>query len=273
MNNMKNKVIKILYALPVVAIIVLLGFAPVAEKKLFSSSVFNWGNLGMQMVETGVIDADKFEGLYQNRGGLSESEKQLLYSKNNNSVVINKENSGAMLNLLWAFGLANKNPVLENGPMMDPRYGGAGQFASTGGWTLSKGNAMSHYSMHSFVTLTTEQQILVEQVTKNIYRPCCNNSTYFPDCNHGMAMLGLMELMAAQGATEAEMYKTALEANSLWFPSQYETIKALFASKGTDWNTVDPKEILGFEYSSASGFQKVVSQVKPQELKGSSCGA
>ena len=30
------------------------------------------------------------------------------------------------------------------------------------------------------------------KIAKGIYRPCCNNSTYFPDCNHGMAMLGLL---------------------------------------------------------------------------------
>ena len=29
----------------------------------------------------------------------------------------------------------------------------------------------------------------------------------FSDCNHGMAMLGLMEFMASQGASEVEMMK------------------------------------------------------------------
>jgi hypothetical protein len=123
-----------------------------------------------------------------------------------------------MLNMLWAFGLANKNPILENGPMMDPSYGGAGNFASTGGWTLAKGDTMSHYSMHTLVTLSPAQQALVEKVAKNVYRPCCRNSTYFPDCNHGMAMLGLLELLAGEGATEEEMYKTAQDVNALWFP-------------------------------------------------------
>ena len=118
-----------------------------------------------------------------------------------------QENSGTILNLLWAFGLANKNEILEKGPMMDKRYGGAENFASTGGWTLSKGDSMNHYSMHSFITLTPQQQSLVEKVSQNIYRPCCGNSTYFPDCNHGMAMLGLLELLASQGISENEMYK------------------------------------------------------------------
>jgi len=233
-----------------------------------------WNNLGVQMTEAGVIDKVQFENLYSQRGGLTEADKKLLEGVDNGNLVINSENSGMMLNMLWALGLGNKNAILENGPMMDPKYGGAGNFASTGGWNLAKGNAMSHYSMHKFITLTVEQQALVERVAKNIYRPCCNNSTYFPDCNHGMAMLGLLELMASQGASEADMYKVALQVNTLWFPDQYAAIKTLVTSQGVDWNTVDSKKILGPEYSSASGIQKVMSQIKPQEQKsGTSCGA
>jgi len=165
-----------------------------------------WGNLGVKMVEAGVIDKDKFENIYNKRGGLTETDKKLLYDTNNGNLVITPENSGVVLNMLWALGLGNKNPVLDNGPMIDKQYGGAGNFASTGGWTLSKGGAMSHYSMHQFITLTPEQQALVERVAKNIYRPCCGNSTYFPDCNHGMAMLGLLELMVSQNVSEQDMY-------------------------------------------------------------------
>lgn len=233
-----------------------------------------WGDLGVQMTEAGVIDKTQFENLYNKRGGLSEADRKLLESVDNGNLVINSENSGVILNMLWALGLGNKNVILENGPMMDPKYGGAGNFASTGGWNLAKGKAMDHYSMHLFVTLTPEQQALVERVAKNIYRPCCDNSTYFPDCNHGMAMLGLLELMASQGVSEADMYKFALKVNTLWFPDQYAAIKTLITSEGVDWDTVDPKKILGPEYSSASGIQKVMSQIKPQEQKsGTGCGA
>ncbi|MEK7572538.1 MAG: hypothetical protein AAB493_01640 [Patescibacteria group bacterium] len=227
-----------------------------------------WGDIGVKMVKAGVIDKDKFEALYSGQGGLSESEKKLLYNTDNGNLAITEENSGVMLNLLWSFGLGNKNSILENGPMMDKQYGGAGNFASTGGWTLAQGDAMTHYSMHSFITLTLEQQALVEKISKEIFRPCCNNSTYFPDCNHGIAMLGLLELMASQGVSENEMYRVALQVNTLWFPNQYESIKTFFVSQNIDWNTVDPKIILGTEYSSASGYQKVLSQIQPQQQKG-----
>jgi hypothetical protein len=233
-----------------------------------------WGNMGARMIEAGVIDKTKFENLYSQRGGLSEADIKMLSGIDNGNIVITPDNSGVILNMLWALGLGNKNSILENGPMMDKQYGGAGNFASTGGWTLANSKTMDHYSMHSFITLTTQQQALVERVAKNIYRPCCNNSTFFPDCNHGMAMLGLLELMASQGVSETEMYKVALQVNSLWFPGQYDTIKTLFKSQNIDWNTVDPKKILSAEYSSASGYQKILSQVQPQEQKGGTgCGA
>lgn len=196
-------------------LIIFLGFAPSSTQKALA---IYWGDLGSKMIDVGVIDKDKIKSLYEGRYSLSEKDKEIMYGNYNGDIMITSENSEMMLNMLWAFGLANKNPILENGPMVDPRYGGVENFASTGGWTLAKGNAMDHYSMHPFVTLTPEQQILVEKVAKNVYRPCCKNSTYFPDCNHGMAMLGLLELKASQGANEAEMYNTAQEANNLWFP-------------------------------------------------------
>ena len=219
---MKNKIKNIIIFFAGAVIIALLGLAPNAPKTF---SLY-WGNLGARMVEAGVIDMERFENLYQQRGGLSEADRKLLTDSDNGNLVITSENSGVMLNMLWALGLGNKNPILENGPMMTYSGAGlpaealakAGNFASTGGWTLGKGNAMDHYSMHQFVTLTREQQDLVEKVAKNIYRPCCKNSTYFPDCNHGMAMLGLMEIMASQGASEPEMYKMSGEVNTLWFP-------------------------------------------------------
>ncbi|MEK7634625.1 MAG: hypothetical protein AAB396_01945, partial [Patescibacteria group bacterium] len=232
-----------------------------------------WGNLGKQLIDNGVIDAEKFEAIYSQRGGLSEENKKLLYGENNGNIIINRDNAGYLLNLFWALGLGNKNSILENGPMTDSKYGGAKNFASTGGWTLAKGDTMGHYSKHKFINLTAEQQALVEKVSKNIYRPCCGNSTYFPDCNHGMAMLGLLELMASQGIGESEMYKISLAVNSYWFPDTYLTIAKYFQEKGVEWNKIDPKEILGADYSSSSGYQNILSKTKPLNAGGGGgCG-
>ena len=233
-----------------------------------------WKDLGERMIESGVIDLKKIENLYEQRGEIDDQTRRLLLESDNGQLVINEDNADIILNLLWALGLGNKNQILEKGPMMDKQYGGnAGSFASTGGWILASGNAMNHYSRHKFISLTPEQQNLVERVSKNIYRPCCGNSTHFPDCNHGMAMLGLLELMASQGVSESDMYKAALVANSYWFPDTYLTIAIYMRDRGIEWKKVNPQEILGANYSSATGYANIAAQVtKPQQRSGSGCG-
>ncbi len=230
-----------------------------------------WGDLGARLVEAGAIDPVKLEALYKDRGGFPAEYRKLIEKNANEKIVITNWNSGYLLNLFWALGLANKNPILEDkNEMMNPAYGGAGGFASTGGWTLSKGDAMEHYNMHALISLTSEQQKLVDRVSRNIYRPCCGNSTHFPDCNHGMAMLGLLELMASQGVSEKDMYKTALSVNSYWFPDTYLTIATYMKKNmGVEWKNVSPKEMLGRDFSSSSGFQNISSQVVlPQSGQG-----
>jgi len=231
-----------------------------------------WGDLGAKMASVGVIDKSKLEELYASRGGLNGEEKKLLEGLDNGYLKITPENSGFVLNLLWALGLGNKNEILDNGPMTDKKYGGARRFASTGGWTLADGDSMNHYSKHRFIVLTPEQQALAERVAKGIYRPCCGNSVYFPDCNHGMAMLGLLELMASQGVSEEEMYKAALAVNSYWFPDTYLTIAQYLKSQGKDWRAAASKEILGYNYSSGPGYQKLLEKIKNPEIKGGGGG-
>lgn len=227
-----------------------------------------WGDLGKQLVDKGVIDPKKFEAIYAQSGGLSPDEKTLLHGTDNGNLVISAKNSGVILNLLWAFGLANKNDILEKGPMTDPRYGGAGNppaggFASTGGWTIAKGQDMDYYSKFPLVVLTADEEAIVTRVARNIYRPCCDNSTYFPDCNHGMAMLGFLELMASQGVGEADMYRAALAVNAFWFEQTYLTLEKYFSAQGTNWNAIDPKEILGANFSSYTGFSNILKQITP----------
>ncbi|MBI2634024.1 MAG: hypothetical protein HYW80_01800 [Parcubacteria group bacterium] len=289
-NTLKNAIWQMV-SLTVILALVAIGSQSTPKKNTVSASPISsllqssggvalpvkWEDLGKKMVETGVIDAEKLEALYKDRarlpngqGGFTEDERSLLYGESSENLIITQENSGFLLNLLWAFGLSNKNSILEEGPMV--QYGDPSQFASTGGWTLTKDETMNHYSRHAFISLTGEQQELVERVSKNIYRPCCNNPTYFPDCNHGMAMLGLLELMASQGASEEEMYRAALVANTFWFPDTYLTIEKYLEKKELSWNEVEPKEILGFNYSSASGYQKVLAEVPPETSGGASCG-
>lgn len=234
----------------------------------------SWGDLGVQLSRSGVIDEDKFKAIYESRGQLTPENKQLLTGNNTGKLKITKDNANYLLTLLWALGLSNRNPILDSGEMMDSRYGGAQNFASTGGWTIAQGYAMNHYSKHNFFNLTTEQQALVEKVSRGIYRPCCGNSTHFPDCNHGMAMLGLLELMASQGVSESEMWRIALAVNSYWFPDTYMTIATYMKDRGVAWKDVEPQEMLGTNYSSAQGYTKIASQVTApvSSSQGGGCG-
>ncbi|MBI3075341.1 MAG: hypothetical protein HYY92_04015 [Parcubacteria group bacterium] len=231
-----------------------------------------WGDLGAKLVSVGAIDADALMAVYNQRGAFPDEYKELLLGDTSGKLKITKENAGYLLNLFWALGLANKNPILENGEMTDPRYGGAQNFASTGGWTIARGDPMEHYSRHKLFNLTDEEQALVDTVSRGIYRPCCGNSTHFPDCNHGMAMLGLLELMASQGASEDEMYRAALWVNSYWFPDTYLAIAKYFENRGTDWSEVNAQEVLGAGYSSASGYRQIRSQIEPVRQQGGGGG-
>ncbi len=230
-----------------------------------------WGDLGQKLTSVGAIDQKKFEALYKERGQWSDEYNNLLNGTSNGKIKITKDNAAYLLNLLWALGLANKNTILDSGEMTDKRYGGAQNFASTAGWTIAAGNPMDHYSRHKFFDLTDSQQALVDKVSRGIFRPCCGNSTHFPDCNHGMAMLGLLELMASQGVNEQEMWQAALAVNSYWFPDTYLTIAAYMKNKGTEWKDVNPEEVLGVDYSSAEGYQRIASQVTaPASSQGGS---
>jgi len=234
-----------------------------------------WGDLGKKLVNTGVIDGEKFKALYTNRGQFTNEYEKLLSGSSDDKLKITENNAGYLLNLFWALGLSNANPILtDQKEMNNPQYGGAGNFASTGGWTMAIGNTMDHYNRHIFFELTPEQQTLVDKVSRGIYRPCCGNSTHFPDCNHGMAMLGLLGLMASQGVSEQDMWKAALVVNSYWFPDTYLTIATYEKSKGVNWEDVNPQEILGINYSSGSGFAKIASQVAipSSSQNGNRCG-
>ena len=76
----------------------------------------------------------------------------------------------------------------------------------------------------------------------------------------GSALLGLIELGAAQGKTTDELYRLALAANAHWFPVQYAKTALYFALfEAKEWKDVDPKMILGPYFSTLSGWQRNVN--------------
>ena len=151
-------------------------------------------------------------------------------------------------------------------------------FASTGGWTLATKPVTEIYASMDLIPLTPEQQARVEQVAAAVYRPGCDNPTIFPDCNHGMAMLGLLELTASQNASGDEMFAVAKYVNAYWFPQQtLETAIFLKNDQKVDFANVDARLIVGKAYASASGANMVHQSLQNSNLlepipqQGGSC--
>ncbi|HET7088831.1 MAG TPA: hypothetical protein VFL17_09290 [Anaerolineae bacterium] len=237
-----------------------------------------FGDIGPKLLAAGGIDFDRFVQLYE-QGGQPLTDEQIAILKESSaaSIVIDRENASFLLNVFWAVGLTNRNRILTEGPMMQGGKDQVGNFASTAGWTMGARPPAELYASASLITLTSEQQLRLEEVAQSVYRPCCNNPTHFPDCNHGMAMLGLLELMASQGASSDEMFEAAKFINAFWYPQQTLEQAIYFeAAEGLDFSQVEPRTIVGVNYSSASGYRAVrqwlaSSGLLKQSSGGGSC--
>jgi hypothetical protein len=153
-------------------------------------------------------------------------------------------------------------------------------YASTGGWTLAKKPVTQLYASMDLIPLTPDQQARVEEVAAAVYRPCCGNPTLFPDCNHGMAMLGLLELMASRNASVDEMFRAAKYVNAYWFPQQaLEVAILLKAQSNTDFAQADARMVTGERFFSGSGFAQLHAMLQSEGLlptapdKSGSCGS
>lgn len=232
----------------------------------------SWGNIVPKLVSLGVIDDAKFRQLVK-----MTPDQEEIYSKGTDKKIkIDRANVQFVVDMLWALGLAQKSLVYDEGPMGTQYKDQAGNFASTGGWSLASGSPMQYFNKYNLIPLTADQQKQVAEISKNVYRACCGNSTYFPDCNHGMAALAMIELMVSNNIDENTIYKTLLSFNSYWFPDTYITTATYFARQGVAWNNVDAKEIMGQAYSSGQGAADIAKKVGPLPWKtnsGSSCGA
>lgn len=234
-----------------------------------------WNDIGKLILESGAIDKTKYEELFANEPKAIESMKHLNKSSDEN-MEINEANSRFMVNTLWALGLVNKSKILEEGSMKKYGDGNFMNFASTGGWNLGTVETSQLYSSKDIIKLTPEQEEIVKKIAENVYRPCCGNHTEFPDCNHGMAALGYIELAVRQGVSEKRIYQDVLALNSFWFPQNYIELAAYFQKQNTEWKKVDAKLALSSQYSSAQGAQQVkqsVQSVPGLNVQGGGCGA
>ncbi len=240
----------------------------------------SFGDIGPQMVAAGAIDMTKFTNVYrQQNKPLTDEQMTVLTKDVPSNVVINPENAYFLLNFFWALGLTNQNPILTEGPMVSGGIDKVGGFASTGGWTIGAKSSTDLYASTKIMTLTDEQQARLLEVASVVYRPCCNNPTHFPDCNHGMAMLGLLELMASQGASSDQMFDAAKYVTAFWYPQQMLEVAAVFkVTQNVDFEKADSRQVVSSQYASGSGFQAVHQYLADNGLlqqapsSGGSCG-
>lgn len=236
-----------------------------------------WDNSARILVNNGALNLSFINYLLNASGQpLTNYELKILNGTEAGNLTINSSTGLFTLYVLWAIGINNKNPIINNGPLMN--YGGNPyQLASTGGYgplgKLQLGNL-------TILQFNNTQQRVIESVASNVYRPCCNNPALFPDCNHGAAQLGLIELMVSQGSNETKIYNALKEFSSFYFPSQYIEMAVFFnVTQGKAWNQVDAKQILGYNNSSASGYYAIHQYLLSSNTLrgtsgniGSSCG-
>jgi hypothetical protein len=234
----------------------------------------DWGDMGQKLIAAGAIDLDKLQTHY---GGLTEEQQAVLLGDEVDEITFTPENIQFWTNVLWSLGLTQESMVLSEGPMKQNEVQTPlDYYASTGGWTLGSKPATELYSSARLMELTPEQDDLIYRVAENVYRPCCGNHTAFPDCNHGMAVLGLLELLASQGASEDELYRVALTFNAYAFSDSYIALAAYFAMQDIPWSEVSAQVALGPDYSSGQGASRIAAAVGP--IPGApgqegSCGA
>ena len=91
-------------------------------------------------------------------------------------------------------------------------------------------------------------------------------------------MLGFIELAVVQGLSRDEIYEKALLLNSQWFPQTYVELAVYFKTqKNQEWNSVNPKVVLGSPYSSGAGYQAInktltAEGLLPKVEGGGGCG-
>lgn len=233
-----------------------------------------WNDIGKKLLDSGVIDLQKYKEAFVQDPGDSDMMKYMSDTSYDH-MMISENNSHFMVNTLWAIGLVNKNNILDEGKMKTYGQGDPMQYAATAGWNMSSDSVENLYSSQNMIQLTDTQQKLVQKIADSVYRPCCDNPTSFPDCNHGMAALGYIELGVEQGLSEKRIYKDLLALNSYWFPQQYVNDATYFYKQKIDWNLFDAEKILSKQYSSAQSAQKIQQAVQlyPSNSQGGGCSA
>ena len=83
----------------------------------------SYGELGPLMIESGIIDLEKFKSVYaKSNQPLTPQQEEILNSGSSEKIIIDRDNSYFLLNFFWAVGLNNKSKILDEGEIIN--YGG-----------------------------------------------------------------------------------------------------------------------------------------------------
>lgn len=237
-----------------------------------------FGDALQKVIAAGALDPEKLRT--QGRA-LPDWVERLLAGPLEEPIVFTRERAPYLVNLLWPIGLSNQAVLNDSSPINTDRLSG---FASTSGWTLGRTpNGSAYFDAVDAVRLTDRQVFLALAIATDTFRPCCDNSTFFQDCNHGSALLGLIELAVSQGRTADAVYRIALAANSHWFPEQYARTAQYFSHfENRPWKRVSAPLVLGAPFSSLSGWKqhvdaplwraKIAPPVDPRAQLEAACG-
>ena len=237
-----------------------------------------FGDALQKLIAAGALDPEK---LRAQGHAMPHWVERLLAGQSEEPIVFTRERAPYLVNLLWPIGLSNRAVFNRQSPLNTEHLSG---FASTGGWTLGRApNGAAYFDKVDAVRLTDRQAFLALAIATNTFRPCCDNSTFFQDCNHGSALLGLIELAASQGSAAGAVYRIALAANSYWFPEQYARTAQYFSRlKDRPWQRVSAPLVLGASFSTLSGWkqhvdaplwqEKMMPPVDPRAQPEAACG-
>lgn len=233
-----------------------------------------WENSIKQLVDDNALNVSALTQILNNSGQpLTAQEQQILNGTSTINITINSSDSKFVLLVLWSLGINNNDTIISNGPIM--KFGGnPDNLASTGGYgplgTLQLGKL-------DILNLTPQEQMIANYTALNSYRPCCNNPTMFPDCNHGAAALGLIELMISQGANTTAVFTSLKEFNSFEYPQQYTELAMYLKGKGVDFSSVPGYIIVSRNFSSGSAVTQIQQSLSGSQVgqagSGSGCGA
>ncbi len=206
-----------------------------------------WGDAVSNMVEAGVLDPARLETiLKQGYKQDMKPEWNAILKGEDAELSIDSENSVFMMYVLWTLAKHNNVSLIHESAFAQ----------SFEGYDIGVGRA--GYGDTLIINLTEEQLALARSIAQNSYRPCCGQSAANPDCSHGFAALGLIELMISQGFTENEIYGAFVKVNSFWFPSTYIQDAMYFKeAEGLEWKDVDRKLVAGPAFSSIQGAAQV----------------